>query len=275
MSAENMSSPDMISADVAIIGGSGLYQLDGLEEIERRTRVTRWGEPSSEIVFMQTGQLSTGQSSTSQSSTVPARRLAFIARHGLQHTIAPHKINYRANLWALKECGVKKVIAVAAVGGITDRMGPQTIVIPDQIIDYTHRSGHSFFEDELKQVTHIDFTWPYTASLRSQLLEAASRASIEAVDGGVYAATQGPRLESAAEITRLKRDGADIVGMTGMPEASLARELGMEYACCALVVNWAAGCAGTATIAHDEMQATLEKGMQQVKSLLVSALQAI
>ncbi|HED35345.1 MAG TPA: S-methyl-5'-thioinosine phosphorylase [Gammaproteobacteria bacterium] len=252
----------MRQAEIAIIGGTGLYQLEGLEEVERCTIKTRWGSPSSEIIFL---QYSGGEQNH------PAT-VAFIARHGLEHNIPPHQINYRANLWALKACGVKRVIAVAAVGGITEKMLPQAIVIPDQILDYTYGRKQTYFDEGSETVTHIDFTWPYTSQLRKQLLAVACEQSVDVVDGGVYAATQGPRLETAAEISRLERDGADIVGMTGMPEASLARELQMQYACCALVVNWAAGCAGTVEISHDGMQAAVEQGMQQVKSLLVSTL---
>jgi len=243
-------------ASIAVIGGTGLYQLEGLKEIERCKLTTRWGEPSSEIIMTEKD----GQS------------IAFLARHGLKHNIPPHKVNYRANLWALKECGVKRVIAVAAVGGITANLPPESIVIPNQVIDYTYARKHTFFEDELECVTHIDFTEPYSSSIRQALLRAAKSKSIDVHDGGVYAATQGPRLETAAEIERLKRDGADIVGMTGMPEASLARELGLEYACCALVVNWAAGCAGTTVIDHVEMQAIVDKGMVKLRSVLEEAL---
>ena len=240
------------AADIAIIGGTGLYQLDGFEELERKQLITRWGEPSSEIILM-------GDNNT---------RVLFLARHGLQHNIPPHKVNYQANLWALKECGVKKIIAVAAVGGISHNMPPESIVIPQQILDYTYSRKQTFFEDSLEQVTHIDFTEPYSAELRQRLLDAAETA----IDGGTYAATQGPRLETAAEVKKLQRDGADIVGMTGMPEACLAREIEIEYACCALVVNWAAGCANTTKIEHSEMQAIVDKGMVQVKALLKSAL---
>lgn len=260
----------MSLADIAVIGGTGLYQLEGIEEVERRSLKTRWGEPSSDIIFLQGHTVQ--NEVEAGGSPKPALSVAFLARHGLQHNIPPHKVNYRANLWALKECGVKKIIAVAAVGGITDLMSPQAVVIADQIIDYTYGRDHTYFEEDLQQVTHIDFTQPYSADLRDQLLDAAARQSIAVIDGGVYAATQGPRLETAAEIERLKRDGANIVGMTGMPEASLARELGMEYACCALVVNWAAGCAGTTKIEHEDMQAVLDRGMLQVKSLLIEYL---
>ena len=241
---------------IGVIGGTGLYQLDGVEEIERVKLSTRWGEPSSEIIIGQQGD----------------QQIAFLARHGLKHNIPPHKINYRANIWALKECGVKKIIAVAAVGGITGDMSPETLVVPDQIIDYTYAREHTFFEDDLQQVTHIDFTEPYSAELRKLLIDSALGQLTDIRSGGVYAATQGPRLESAAEIERLKRDGASIVGMTGMPEAALARELGMEYACLALVVNWAAGCAGTRVIDHAQMQKIVDKGMVKLKSVLINSL---
>lgn len=236
------------SAQLAIIGGTGLYQLDGFKEIERRTLATRWGAPSSEIVLVENNNV----------------RVAFLTRHGLEHNIPPHKVNYRANIWALKELGVKQIISVAAVGGISDVMPPETIVIPDQIIDYTYSRKHTYFEDELDAVQHIDFTEPYSSSLRGRLLNVSD----DLIDGATYAATQGPRLETAAEVQRLKRDGADIVGMTGMPEASLARELEIDYACCALVVNWAAGCAGTTKIEHPQMLKIVNKGMLRVKSVL-------
>jgi len=241
------------SAEIAIIGGTGLYELEGFKEIERRKLITRWGEPSSEILLAVSDK---------------NKPVVFLTRHGVEHNIPPHKVNYRANLWALKECGVKKIIAVAAVGGISEKMSPETIVIPDQIIDYTYARKHTYFEDDLDKVTHIDFTEPYSSELRQQLLFVAEHA----VDGATYAATQGPRLETAAEINRLKRDGADIVGMTGMPEAALAREIDIEYACCALVVNWAAGCAGTTKIEHDEMQGIVDKGMVHIKSILKNIL---
>jgi len=238
--------------ELGIIGGTGLYHLQGAEQLERRRIETPWGEPSSEVVI----------------ANVQGRVVAFMTRHGEKHNIPPHKVNYRANIWALKQCGVKRVIAVAAVGGITDEMSPQTIAIPDQIIDYTCARKHTYFEDELEEVTHIDFTQPYSECLREALIQVAGKESIDIVAAGVYAATQGPRLETAAEIQRLKQDGASIVGMTGMPEAALARELELEYACCALVVNWAAGCAGTTCIEHDEMQKVVDKGMQGVRTLL-------
>lgn len=241
------------NADIAIIGGTGLYQLADFNILSREKITTPWGEPSSDLLIAEVNQ----------------KKVIFLTRHGEAHNIPPHKVNYRANLWALKESGVTQVVAVAAVGGITERMSPETIVIPDQIIDYTYGREHTYFSDDLNQVTHIDFTEPYTESLRQRLISIANNAQSSAT----YAATQGPRLETAAEVQRLKRDGADIVGMTGMPEAALAREAGLQYACCALVVNWGAGCAGTRKIEHSEMLKIVDKGMVNIQQILKKLVQ--
>jgi len=178
--------------------------------------------------------------------TMAGRQVIFLARHGEGHAIPPHEVNYRANIWALRAQEVKTVVAVATVGGIRADLEPGTLVVPDQIIDYTHGRKATFFGTDKRGARHIDFTHPYCEDLRGLLLEAAAEANIPALAGGTYAATQGPRLETAAEIDRLERDGADMVGMTGMPEAVLARELGLCYATLAVVVNHAAG-RGTST----------------------------
>ncbi|HXF46974.1 MAG TPA: S-methyl-5'-thioinosine phosphorylase [Burkholderiaceae bacterium] len=209
----------------AIIGGSGLAKLSALEAPRRQVMRTPYGEPSGALTF---GRLS-------------GCEVVFLARHGYGHTIAPHEINYRANIWALKELKVEGVIAVATVGGIRADLGPGALVVPDQIIDYTHSRKSTFFEGADAPVTHVDFTQPYSARLRRALLEAARACGEPVVDGATYACTQGPRLETAAEIERIARDGGDIVGMTGMPEAALAREAGLDYAALAVVVNRAAG----------------------------------
>jgi purine nucleoside phosphorylase len=181
--------------------------------------------------------------------------------------LPPHKINYRANLWALHRIGVRQVIAVAAVGGIREDMTPGVLAFPDQLVDYTWGRHCTFFEDNLSHVTHIDFTEPYCGELRTRLIRAARALDIEARESCTYAATQGPRLETAAEIRKLERDGCDLVGMTGMPEAALARELEMRYAACAVVANRAAGKApGEITMA--EIERNLLVGMNQVKALL-------
>jgi 5'-methylthioadenosine phosphorylase len=165
----------------------------------------------------------------------------FLARHGYGHTIPPHEVNYRANIWALREEGATQVVSVASVGGIRADLGPGKLVVPHQIIDYTWGRRSTYFEGGDVPVTHVDFTRPYADAVRQKILGAARSCSEPVVDGAVYASTQGPRLESAAEIDRLERDGAEVVGMTGMPEAALARELDLPYATIAVVVNHAAG----------------------------------
>jgi 5'-deoxy-5'-methylthioadenosine phosphorylase len=210
---------------LAIIGGSGLTQLGNLDVTARKAVRTPYGEPSGALTF---GRLR-------------GREVVFLARHGYGHTIPPHEVNYRANIWALREEGAAEIVSVASVGGIRSDLGPGTLVVPHQIIDYTWSRRATFFEGGDVPVTHVDFTFPYAEPLRRKILAAASSCGEVAIDGAVYAATQGPRLESAAEINRLERDGADIVGMTGMPEAVLARELGLPYAAIAVVVNHAAG----------------------------------
>jgi 5'-deoxy-5'-methylthioadenosine phosphorylase len=240
---------------LAIIGGSGLTKLKNLAITRREVLRTPYGEPSAPLVFGNLG----GQDAV------------FLARHGQGHTIPPHEVNYRANVWALKDAGATHVIAVNAVGGITAAMTSGRLVIPDQIIDYTYGRAHTFFGLEQKPVTHIDFTWPYCQPLRTALIEAARRAGLEAAEQGTYGATQGPRFESIAEIRRMERDGADIVGMTGMPETSLARELGLCYASIAVVANPAAGKA-EGTISLREIERTLEHGMEKVRSLLEQVL---
>ena len=244
--------------DLALIGGTGLYRLAGLEDVVEEQVETRWGAPSDRIVVGRLG----------------AHRVAFLARHGRQHDIAPHEVNYRANLQALQSLGAGRVIGVNAVGGIREDMGPRVLVVPDQLIDYTHGRITSFGEGRGEPVRHIDFSEPYTASLRGELLDAAAAAGIEVVDGGCYGATQGPRLETRAEIARMRRDGCDLVGMTGMPEAALARELGLDYACLALVANWAAGCGDEAEISLEEIYANLEQATAQVPALIARLLES-
>lgn len=240
---------------IAIIGGTGLTTLDTLRMTRQESVTTPYGEPSSPLTYGEIG----------------GRPVVFLARHGQQHTLPPHRVNYRANLWALRQIEVQWVIAVAAVGGIRDDMTPGALAFPDQIIDYTWGRPSTFFEDNLTHVTHIDFSEPYSAELRARLIAAAQSLNLAARERCTYAATQGPRLETAAEIRRLERDGCDIVGMTGMPEAALARELGLHYAACAVVANWAAGkTAGEITMAEIERHLTV--GMAQVKTLLARLL---
>jgi 5'-methylthioinosine phosphorylase len=243
---------------VAIIGGSGLAKLADLEITREEVVRTPYGEPSGPIVR---GRLH-------------GEDVVFLPRHGSGHTIPPHRVNYRANIWALKETGVRRIIAVAAVGGIADRLRASDLVLPDQIIDYTYGRAHTFFDGGDKPVMHVDFTFPYCADMRRLLIEAAHRAGIAVAETGTYGATQGPRFESAAEIRRMERDGADVVGMTGMPEAALARELDMRYAAIAVVVNRAAG-KEESIISLKEIETHLEAGMIKVRRLLESAIPLI
>ncbi|MCP5306485.1 MAG: S-methyl-5'-thioinosine phosphorylase [Chromatiaceae bacterium] len=242
---------------IGIIGGSGLTRLKALE-IERQEIVTTpYGDPSAPLTF----------------GHFDGSPVVFLPRHGASHGIPPHRVNYRANLWALREAGVRHVVGMAAVGGITAPLGPGMLAVPDQVIDYTWGREHTLFEGDGSGVTHVDFTNPYCAELRDALLQAARSVDIEVYDGGTYGATQGPRLESKAEIVRLERDGCDMVGMTGMPETALARELGLCYACFALSVNWAAGkTEGPITMA--EIDRYLEQGMARARRVLAAVASA-
>ena len=238
---------------LAIIGGSGLTRLSTLAVAHREVVRTPYGEPSSALLSGQIG----------------GRDVVFVARHGHGHTIPPHKVNYRANLWALKDRGASAILAVASVGGIAAAYRPGDLVLPHQLIDYTSGREATFFDGSDRVVVHVDFTEPYAQTLREHCLAAASGAGIRLQDGGVYAAVSGPRLETAAEIDRLERDGATMVGMTGMPEAALSRELGVDYAAIAVVVNQAAGRGASArAISLASIADVLETAMDQVRSLI-------
>lgn len=236
---------------LAIIGGTGLAEIAGLAHVDKHQVETPFGATSSALME---GEFN-------------GRGIIFLPRHGEQHTIAPHRINYRANIWALQALGVSNIIAVAAVGGIAETLPPGSLVCPDQIIDYTHGREQSFFNDDFSAQQHIDFSYPYTQVLRQKIVSASHQLDLNMTDGGVYGATQGPRLETAAEIARMKNDGCTIVGMTGMPEAALARELQINYACCALVVNWAAGLSDS-LISMTAIEQILASGMTDVKRIL-------
>ena len=239
---------------LAILGGSGLSQLSSLEGVRRKTVRTVYGDPSAPLTLGRIGR----------------RELIFLARHGDGHTIAPHQVNYRANIQALKDEGVTEIVSIATVGGIRGEFGPGVLVVPDQILDYTWGRASTFFEGAGAKVTHIDFTEPYSAMLRSRILAAATARGEVVATRAVYAATQGPRLETAAEIARLERDGADLVGMTGMPEAALAREAGLEYAALAVVANHAAGRGESAhSISLERLEAVLAQSMDRVRRILV------
>jgi len=243
-----------MNAKLAVIGGSGLYSLFEDFKVRHREIIqTPYGEPSCPVVH----------------GEMHGKPLIFIARHGYTHRIPPHKINYRANIWMLKKLGVEDIIAVNAVGGISDDLPPEKIAIPDQIIDYSYGRDFTFFDQDFGEVVHIDFSYPYSEDIRRGLVSAAASVSIEINNQGAYACTQGPRLETAAEIQRLKRDGCDMVGMTAMPEAALAREKSMQYAAIAVCANWAAGIQKE-PLNMDAILKHLNQGMGQVNQLISS-----
>lgn len=238
----------------ALIIGSGFERLAPGEPGDRIEN--RFGTPSAPIKAIE----------------IAGQRVLSLARHGEPHSIPPHAINYRANLLALKEAGATEIIALNTVGVISAVREPGQIAVPRQILDYTWGREHTIFDGSDGKVEHIEFTEPFTARLRLALLAAASRADLDCFDGGVYAATQGPRLETAAEVNRLERDGADFVGMTGMPEAAIAHELGLDYACLALIVNRAAGRSDTPI--HADVEASSVSARTLAESLLRQFFQA-
>ncbi|WP_240097754.1 S-methyl-5'-thioinosine phosphorylase [Thermomonas flagellata] len=243
-----------MTIELAVIGGTGVYALGELAEVETHQPVTPYGAPSGPV----------------RVGLYAGRRVAFLARHGEGHALPPHRINYRANLAALKALGAQRVLALNTVGGITVGYGPRVLACPDQLIDYTWGRISTFCEEPGSEVLHVDFGEPYTPSLRRQVLAAAACAGVAVVDGGCYGTTQGPRLETRAEIARMRRDGCDLVGMTGMPEAGLARELGLDYACLAIVANWAAGAGPTPdeVITLQDVLANVAAAMQEVPRIL-------
>lgn len=240
---------------IAIIGGTGLNQFPNAVSQETIKVTTPYGAPSGKI----------------QKLTLQGHSVYFLARHGQPHCLPPHQINYRANIHALHQLGVTDVFAVNAVGGITENAPTGQLCIPDQLIDYTWGREHTFSQQEegngLLSVQHIDFSYPFTESLRAVLIEQGHHLDLPMTDGGTYAATQGPRLETAAEIAKYERDGCDLVGMTAMPEAALARELNLNYASICLSVNPAAG-KTTEEITMDDIRAVIDTGMHQVTQLL-------
>jgi len=240
-------------ARLAIIGGSGLSKLGIMEVTQRKVARTPYGEPSGALTF----------------GRIRGRDVIFLARHGYGHTIAPHEVNYRANLWALKDAGAGTVVSVASVGCIRNDCSPGQLLLPHQVIDYTWGRSSTYFEGSGVPVNHIDFTEPFSRELRRRLLQAAGACGEAITDGGVYAATQGPRLETAAEINRLERDGADLVGMTGMPEAVLAREISLDYATIAVVANYAAGRGDSQrAVPLDRIGEVLDEAMGRVRRII-------
>ncbi len=244
---------------LAIIGGSGLTQLPGLNITRREVVRTPYGMPSGALTF---GELEN-------------HPIIFLARHGYGHTIPPHLVNYRANLWALHAQQVTHVVSVATVGSIHPDFHPGRLAVPDQIIDYTHGRENTFSQySNGDQVTHIDFTWPYCQEMRERCMNALKEAGEDYLAAGVYGCVQGPRLETKAEVDRMAQDGCDMVGMTGMPESYLARELGLCYAAIAASVNWAAGRGDSAVaISAESIDEAMAGVMARMRDVLVKLAQ--
>jgi 5'-methylthioinosine phosphorylase len=241
---------------LALVGGTGLTELD--DHTEALDIDTPYGLPSAPVRVIETEPL----------------RLLFLPRHGSPHRFPPHLVNYRANMWALKEAGAGQVLAVSAVGGITDAYGPGSLAAPDQLIDYSWGREHSYSDSEHVPLVHVDFTNPYEGPLRRALLQSAGRIGLKLVDGGCIGVFQGPRLESAAEVEKARRDGCDMAGMTSLPEAGLARELGLDYAGIAVVSNWGAGVSDD-LISEDDIAETLREPMGRVRALLKALVQTL
>ena len=239
----------------AVIGGTGFTEMSGLTVVREDLPETPFGEPSAPTTH---GELA-------------GAAVVFLPRHGAQHTIPPHRINYRANIWALKELGVTDVLAINAVGGIRPGVQPGDLLMPDQIVDYTWSRPHTFHDSGSLKLEHVDFTQPYSSSLREIVSKAAQTSGVHLWPDGTYGATQGPRLETAAEIHRMEMDGCDVVGMTGMPEASLARELHIRYAALAIIVNHAAG-RGEGEITMELIKENLAVGVAKTRVVLEYAI---
>jgi 5'-methylthioinosine phosphorylase len=241
---------------IAVIGGTGMNQWPGLVIEHRHELTTPYGAPSAPLL----------------EGRVYGVRAVFLARHGEGHKLPPHAINYRANIAALAQFGVREVIAIAAVGGIAEVFAPGDVAIPEDVIDYTYGREHTFSDGRAgAELKHVEFTAPYNTRLRTLLAQGAQAAGVALATAPVMGVTQGPRLESAAEIRRMRRDGCDMVGMTSMPEAALAAERGLNYACLALSVNWAAGVKGMGDI-HAEIQQSIDAGMAKVRAILEKTL---
>lgn len=239
-----------------IIAGSGFYKIDGVKVIEERTVTTPYGRPSDVYRICE----------------FSGKEFAFIARHGSPHRLPPHKVNYRANIWGFKDLGVERILSVNAVGGINRMLQPGDIVIADQVIDMTHGRESTFYDGP--EVVHIDFTMPYCPELRGSLFEAGRKNNIPVRESATYLSSNGPRLESKAEISFYSQIGGDIVGMTGMPEASLAREIELCFAKVCVVTNYAAGISEE-KLTVTEVVDTMKVSTQKVKTLLMETLDII
>lgn len=241
---------------LALVGGTGLTELD--DHAEALEIDTPYGPPSAPIRIISNDPI----------------RLLFLPRHGSPHRFPPHCVNYRANMWALKQAGASQVLAVSAVGGITEAYSPGVLAAPDQLIDYSWGRQHTYSDSENAPLVHVDFSYPYKGPLRAALLSSAEGIGQPVVDGGCIGVFQGPRLESAAEVKKARRDGCDMAGMTSLPEAGLARELGLDYAGLAVVSNWGAGVVDH-LISEDDIAETLREPMARVRAIVQALVQTL
>lgn len=242
---------------IGIIGGSGLYDIKGLTTKEKKKITTPYGKPSDEYRIGKIGDT----------------EVIFLPRHGAHHSIPPHMINYRANIYGFKKLNVERIISVSAAGGIKKGLKPGDIVIADKIVDMTRNRKNTFYDGKegrnrlVPRVVHIDFTEPYCPEMRKILLKAGKSVRVPLKNSGTYVAVEGPRLETASEIKAFGILGADVVGMTGMPEAALARELEICYSAIVLVANFAAGIKKKKLTVAEVMEA-MKASMEKIKSLL-------
>lgn len=241
---------------VALVGGTGLTELDDYAEtIEMETP---YGLPSAPLRVVETSPV----------------RVIFLPRHGNPHRFPPHRVNYRANMWALREAGADHVLAVYAVGGIHEPYRPAALALPDQLIDYSWGREHTYSDSDSAPLVHVDFTNPYEGPMRQTLLQAAQKSSLDIVDGGCIGVFQGPRLESSAEVEKARRDGCDMAGMTALPETGLARELGLDYAGLAVISNWGAGVKNE-RLSEADIAETLQEPMARVRKLLKTVIEIL
>lgn len=241
---------------IGIIGGTGFYEAGIFDEEQDLAITTPYGQ-----VNLKTG-------------SYKGREVVFLARHGARHTVPPHLVNYRANIWALRESGAAKVIATAAVGTLQKDVKPGEIVLIDQFIDFTRNRAQTFFEGDDGGILHVDVTTPYCPSLRDEIHRAAGRIQVRLHNGGAYVCTEGPRYETPAEIRMFRSLGGDVVGMTSVPEVVLAREAELCYATIALVTNYAAGISNR-PLSHHEVVAAMDKARTVLRRIILSALERI
>jgi 5'-methylthioadenosine phosphorylase len=245
--------PESARADIGVIGGSGFYEF--LADTTRISMTTPFGDPSDDVVL----------------GDLQGRRVAFLARHGQHHRFPPHRVNYRANLWALRSVGVRQVLAPSAVGSLKPEYGPGTLVVPDQVVDRTSGRDHTIY-DAFGPVVHVGFSDPYCPRGREAVIRAGRAAGKSMVDEGTMVVINGPRFSSRAESRWHQQAGWAVVGMTGMPEAAVARELAMCYTTIALVTDHDAGVEVGEAVTHEEVIKVLARSLGGLKSLLRSAI---